>query len=174
MLDATCSISCSMLLIFLSKVHHIYQTCNTSADVLSGKRLVGFYIILKRTRQSSQFPHMRTDSPSYGEGDKSHYINLKHFLVQCRSFTITWYEDRTPPWVQSRKMPQRCPGPTLPCSQENSKHHTGNYWGAWLVVIDHIFARLFVYLFLSAIFFVALPTGHVRLACRNASQPYAI
>ena len=69
-----------MLLIFLSNVHHIYQTCNTSADVLSGKRLVGFYMILKRTRQSSQFPHMRTDSPSYAQGDKSHYINLELFF----------------------------------------------------------------------------------------------
>ena len=122
------------MLVFLARCYSYFSAtcityirCNTSADVLSGKRLVHFYMILKRTRQSSQFPHMRTDSPSYAQGDKSYSINLKHFLVQCRSFTITWYEDRTPPWVQSWNMPQSCLGPTLPCSQENSKHHTGIY-----------------------------------------------
>ena len=55
-------------------------------------------------------------------------------------------------------MPQSCLGPTLPCSRESSKHHTGNYWGAWLVVINHIFARLFVSaFFLSAIFLLLCP-----------------
>ena len=83
MLDATCSISCSMLLIFLSNVHHIYQTCNTSADIC-GKRLVGFYIILKLTRQSSLFPHMRTERTIFpmekAIKEKKHYINFKVFF----------------------------------------------------------------------------------------------
>ena len=71
------------MLVFLARCYSYFSAtcityirCNTSADVLSGKRLVGFYIILKLTRQSSQFPHMRTDSPSYGGGDKRY----KRFL----------------------------------------------------------------------------------------------
>ena len=96
MLDATCSISCSMLLIFLSNVHHIYQTCNTSADIC-GKRLVGFYIILKLTRKSSLFPHMRTERTIFPmekaiKEKKELYKLQSLFLLQCRSFTITWYE----------------------------------------------------------------------------------